>query len=233
MTSAIPWVVVPFARPEMLGNVIRNFQRQTALARLCLVENGPAVGACERAGLVPDLLLTSEAHQATAKNTALEEIRKRGGGLVALWDDDDRYGCGFLEELLEHRRRANVVGKRRHLIRMSRGLYLFDEHNANAPSTWLHGPTCLVRAEECVDFPRVTPNDDGEWCRDMARAGATFYATSVWNYVYERTGTQHVWKASDVVVRHHMGDGLLWDGRTWQPAPKPTDREIFSFLAAS
>jgi hypothetical protein len=233
MMSPIPWVIVPFARSEMLGNVWRNFERQTTVARLCLVENGPAVGACARAGLVPDLLLTSEAHQATAKNTALEEIRKRGGGLVALWDDDDWYAAGFLAELLDHRHLATVVGKRRHLIRMSSGIYLFDQHTADAPSTWLHGPTCLLRAEECVDFPRVTPNDDGEWCRDMARAGATFYATSPWNYVYDRTGTQHVWKASDVIVRHHMGDGLRWDGAAWVSAPKPTDRELFSFLAAN
>jgi hypothetical protein len=66
----------------------------------------------------------------------------------------------------------------------------------------------------------------------MAREGATFWATSMWNYTYSRTGSNHVWQASDLFVRHILGDAwrLEEDRATFVPAP--TDTEIIDALAA-
>jgi hypothetical protein len=226
------WVVVPLGRAEMIPNVLENVGRQALPLKLCLVENGQAVGACAERSVSPDLLLTSEHHQASAKNEAVAAIKKLGGGLISFWDDDDEYSAGFLGELLSQKNLATVVGKRRHLVRLRDGLYLFDRKSANALSSWLHGPTCLVRAEECVEFPRVAPNDDGEWCKAMAQAGATFWATSIWNYTYSRTGNNHVWQASDLLVRHMLGDAFRLDADCATFIPAPTDDEIIDALAA-
>jgi hypothetical protein len=224
------WVVVPFSRPNMLGNVLGNACRQTVPFKLVLVENGPAVGTCKRHGIAPALLLTSEPHQAIAKNTALAEIRKRGGGLVALWDDDDYYGAGFLAELVANRRRATVVGKRIHWVELADGLYLFDHESANQPSTLLHGPTVMAQASEIVDFPVVSPSDDRQWCKAMRQAGATMWATSVGEYVYRRTGSNHVWNASDLLVRFQLGDSYRFDADGATFVPGLTDEQIFEAL---
>lgn len=202
-----PWVVVPLGRADSVGNVFSNFRRQSVEARLCIVENGAGLGACERHGLNPDLLLTSQNHQAHAKNQAISELRDCGGHL-AFWDDDDWYGRAFLEELLASAGRATVVGKRRHFVRLPSGLFLFDSQSANRASSWLHGPTCLVRAAECLTFPVVSPNDDGAWCKAMRAAGASFYATSIWGYIYDRTNPGHVWNASEKLVRWQLGDAI-------------------------
>jgi hypothetical protein len=227
------WVVVPFSRPHMLSNVLGNACRQTVPFKLCIVENGPAVGTCKQHGITPALLLTSEAHQAIAKNTAIAEIRKRGGGQVALWDDDDCYGSGFLAELEANRRRATVVGKRIHLVELADGLYLFDHEGANQLSTWLHGPTVMAEASDMLDFPVVSPSDDPLWCKAMRDAGATMWATSVGEYVYRRTGTNHVWKATDLLVRFRMGSSyrIEPDGVTF--VPELTDEQILDALFAT
>jgi hypothetical protein len=225
------WVVVPLGRAEMLPNVLDNASRQALPLKLCIVENGDAVGACAKHCVDPDLLLTSEHHQATAKNEAVSAIKKLGGGLISFWDDDDEYGAGFLGELKGQESKATVVGKRRHLVRLSDGLYLFDRESANQPSDWLHGPTCMVQAENCVEFPRIAPNDDGEWCKAMKQAGATFWATSIWNYTYIRTGHNHVWEASDLMVRLQLGSAWKLEDDRGTFVPAPNDDEVLDALA--
>jgi hypothetical protein len=224
------WVVVPFSRPDMLGNVLSNACRQTVPFKLVLVENGPAVGTCKRHGVAPELLLTSEAHQAVAKNTALAEIRKRGGGLVALWDDDDYYGSGFLAELAASKRRATVVGKRIHLVEFADGLYLFDRERADQASTWLHGPTVMAEAADMLDFPLLRVSEDAKWCQAMRAAGATLWATSTGEYVYRRTGARHAWQATDLLARLQLGDGYRIDADGATFVPGLTDEQVFEAL---
>ena len=87
------YAIVPFSRPDMLENVKNNFVRQKFLdKKLIIVENGPAIGACKKYNFQPDILLTSDAHQSHAKNTAINELNKRGGGFWTTLDDDDWYG---------------------------------------------------------------------------------------------------------------------------------------------
>ncbi len=65
-------VIVPLSRPLMIDNVRDNFERQRYQnKRLVIVQNGPGLCACQRAGFQPDVLIDiSKAHQSTAKNSA-------------------------------------------------------------------------------------------------------------------------------------------------------------------
>lgn len=227
---SLAWGIVPLHRPADLPNVIANARRQSVDFRLCVVENGDALGACKRAGFWPDSLLRSAPHQSAARNTALEWIRSHGGGFFFTMDADDWYGPSYLAELLKHRRKANVVGKRRHLILLRNGLHLFDARSASKPTDILHGACLAGRAEEAVPFPDLAVGEDSEWCRAMAAEGATLFATSARNYIYVRTGAAHTWKRSDLELRMHMGPGFLLRGGQPKFIPLPTADEYFATI---
>src|ERR1700731_3615442 len=83
------WVVVPFSRPENLSRVLENFARQKfPFKKLMLVLNGRALKHWKECHVEVRWaeLLTSDAHQSSAKNTALHEVRRRGGGFTVVMD---------------------------------------------------------------------------------------------------------------------------------------------------
>ena len=212
------FVILPTNRPQMIVGAVGRMRRQSVRHSLIVVENGPAVGTCARLG-IDAIVLTSDEHQSSAKNTAVDEVWRRGGGYLAFVDDDDEYSPGYLAEQLANVRRATVVGKRRHFVRLSDGLYLFDHSRANAASPELHGPSVVVHSSQCLPF-RTMVGEDARWCADMLAAGATLFATSIDGYVYERRGS-HTWGAPDLFVRWLLGDA--WriddDGAVFVPAP--------------
>lgn len=148
------YAVCPFSRPEFLGNVIENFERQTCSEkRLILVENGDAIGACEAQGFVPDILLTSQRHQSHAKNAGLDWITSNGGGWFSTFDDDDYYGPKYLEEVLECSEKGDIVGKSNHFVVGIDGhLRYFDLGIASQYGLEAHGATLSARAELCPRF---------------------------------------------------------------------------------
>src|SRR5690606_4134641 len=112
----VSWILVPFARPERLENVQANFQRQSHEGKkLCIVENGPAIGACKVAGFEPDLLLTSDvAHPSAARNVGLDALADFGEDThVCCMDDDDFYGSFYQAEHLLFAARGRRSEERR------------------------------------------------------------------------------------------------------------------------
>lgn len=223
------WGIVPLHRPEDLPTVIANARRQSGFFRLCVVENGAALGACKRAGFRPDLLLGSVPHQSAARNVALHALRGRGAFFFTM-DADDWYGPGYLTELLKNRRKADVVGKRRHLVLLRDGLHLFDARGANKTTAWLHGACIAGYADDAIDFPTTAIGEDHAWCAGMRQIGATLYATSARNYVYVRTGSAHTWRSPDVMTRHHLGPAFKLTGGMPKFVPPPTHDEIFATI---
>ena len=192
-------VIVPFSRPAMLDNVINNFLRQHySNKRLILVENGPAIGACIKKGVYPDLLLQSEPHQSFAKNTALEELRKIGG-FWTTFDDDDYYGPSYLEELAEFSNKATIIGKFSHfMLTTENALRLYLSSRENRLTRFVHGPTISAWAEDSVDFKDTGRwGEDNDWIDRMTLKGALVYATSRWNFVFQRSKHQHTWLIND------------------------------------
>jgi len=75
----------------------------------------------------------------------------------------------------------------------------------------------------------------------MATKGATFWACSIAQFVYDRRGEDHAWKASDVIVRRQYGDALYFkDARnemvetpqlsTGVACPVSTAAEVFAAM---
>ena len=205
MTTSI-WVVVPCCREKQIPWVVENFRRQEHKdKRLCIVENGAAIGACERLGIVPHLIVTSEPHQSHARNEGMYAIRNRGGGWIAMWDDDDWYGPAYLSEMvgLIEEGKADIYGKHRHFVATpDSGMLLYNEKGQNKHSRHVHGPTLVFRAEEGRLFRVQKEAEEIRWCFEMHDLGARIWAASIYHLLYLRWGDEHehTWEADDSLV---------------------------------
>ena len=202
------YVIVPFSRPNMLENVINNFTQQKFInKKLIIVENGSAVNYCKLQSFSPDILLVSGNHQSIAKNLALEEIRKRGGGYCTIFDDDDYYGPEYLNEIVENSSKAEMVGKTDCFIRLSDGnLNLCLGNLENTYTNGLNGQTISCWAEDAVEY-----DTSAVWCEDnifiqeMMDKGGRAYSVSRWHFAIQRAEmNQHTWKATDDQVINMM-----------------------------
>lgn len=229
------WAIVPLHRRADLPNVLANLYRQQHKMNVCVVENGGAIGACKQMSTGADfLVLNSTEHQSVARNVALEAIRHRGGGFFFTLDADDWYGPGYLSELLANRHKADFVGKRRHLVLLPDGLYLFDARSANRPTKWLHGACIAGQAEDAIDFPIVRVGEEQLWAEELRKRGYTFYATSARNYVYNHLGNQHTWNPSETLFKKCCGPGFkLGTGGQPQSYAGPTQEDMLKDLEDS
>lgn len=187
--------IVPFSRPSMLRNVVRNYENQTFRSDIAVVENGSGVGVSSAMGFRPTVLLRSADHQSTAKNTALEWGIKNGYTHFSTNDDDDYYGDHYTSELMTALSDGHdIVGKLDGFIRMSdRNLYYQDcgGHNGEVPG--VHGPT--ISGAIYPDMPRFREDiewgEDWEWIQESITLGKRVYATSPNNFCYMRMGSSH------------------------------------------
>ena len=207
------WVVVPLSRPEFLNNVVCNFTEQKFYGKkLVIVENGDAVGICKKRGFQCDLILTSDKHQSHAKNTALAEIRKHGGGFWTTFDDDDYYGPDYLTELSGYAKRGDLIGKLFHFIRTTDGFMRVQLGQVNVPCEIqkpVAGPTISAWAEDCPDFAVVNTGEDTQLFVDMFNKGAKVFSTSPWHFAMIRRESGHTWKATDEQMVQHTDDGMF------------------------
>ena len=206
------WVIVPFSRPENLNLVLSNFNRQTfPKKKLVLVENGRAVGAAHGIGIGSDsrhspapLVLTSERHQSIAKNTALKEIRQRGGGFTVVMDDDDWYGPEFVAEAAGYARTYDIIGKVRHFTSVDGHLWLCARERALRPARTLAGSTIACWAERCPDYPMDKVGEEAALCNRAERMGMSIFATDIYHYVCRRSsGGRHTWPITNERLREH------------------------------
>jgi len=200
------WVVVPFSRPENLERALSNFKRQKfPFKKLVLVANGRASRLVSPLLASWDtLMLTSDAHQSDAKNTALWEIRKRGGGFTVVMDDDDWYGPNFLTEAAGYAKTYDVIGKARHFVSVDGNLWLCSREQRNRSQSWLTGGTIACWAERAPEYPRVSWGEDAEFCTRAERQGMRIFGTDVYHYLYRReSSSDHAWRISKEDLRLH------------------------------
>ena len=208
------WVIVPLSRPENVQNVYENFVRQRfPFKKMVAVANGRAerdsrVQLLERAGAV---VLTCDAHQSSAKNTALAEIRKRGGGFTAVMDDDDWYGPQYLAEVCSYARSYEVIGKSRHFMSVDGALWLCSRERANRETGWLTGGTIACWAEDAAEYTHVRWGEDAAFCHVMKKKGARIRGTDLYHYLYRReSNTDHAWDVDVAKLRRiESGAGAL------------------------
>ena len=210
------WVIVPFSRPQHLKNVLDNFSRQDFHnKRLIIVENGDAVGACKTHGIEPDLLITSDNHQAAAKNAGIQAIKDQGGGFWATYDDDDYYGPHYLSEMVESSDKGDVIGKGDLFVRLANGhLFSFQGIACEEYSNFVHGPTICSWAENHATFPNTGQiGEDCAMVRKMIEEGGSVWATSQRNFVFQRypSADHHTWKISDNTLIESLMCGMGLD----------------------
>jgi hypothetical protein len=203
------WTVVPFSRPNWLENVKENFIRQHFHnKKLIIVENGPAVGCCKAAGFSPDIILTSAPHQAIAKATALDELKRIGAEFWTTWDDDDYYGENYLTELAEASDKAELIGKLSIFVKtLDDKLRLFGCQEEQYVE-FIHGPTISTWVSNAAEFINVGKwSEDIAFCDQMKAKGARFWATSRWNFINQRHKNHiHTWVTTD----RQMSQGWLY-----------------------
>jgi hypothetical protein len=195
------WVVVPFSRPEYLFNVIQNFSQQNFHnKKIIIVENGRAIGSCNKFGFIPDFLLSSDPHQAYAKNKALELLKEKKAQYWVTFDDDDWYGPNYLSEIVECSDKAEVVGKSNVFVKtLDDKIMLFGGHEEMCYSNRLVGPTISAWVSDSVFF-----KNNGRWAEDslftgeMVNKGARIWNTSKWDFIQQRNkGQNHTWVITD------------------------------------
>lgn len=202
------WVIVPFSRPENLEHVLANFRRQKfPFKKLVIVMNGRARdwhAVTTQVRLDSAVVLTSDAHQSAAKNTALSEIRKRGGGFTVTMDDDDWYGPQYLTEACGYAKTYDVIGKSRHFLSVDGNLWLCGREQANREVGWLTGGTIACWAETAPEYPMDREGEDATFCSVAARHGMRIFGTDLYHYLYRRESKQdHAWRISHEKLREY------------------------------
>lgn len=202
------WVIVPFSRPENAQRVVDNFARQIFPGkRLLVVLNGSAKDSVQASSIflqAAAVLLTSDAHVGIAKNTALDEVRRRGGGFTAVMDDDDWYGPHYLTEMVGYARTYDLVGKGRHFIAADGELWLCGrERRARAGDDWITGGTICCWAESAPRYSEwLRWGEDAALCKSASSSGMRLGTTDLYHYLYCRSSTgKHTWPTSLEVLR--------------------------------
>lgn len=211
MKEEIVYVIVPFSRFKYLESVIKNFNQQTyKYKKLVIVENGSAIGCCEKSGFKPDVLLKSDNHQSHARNEALHWVRSNGGGMCANFDDDDYYGPEYLLELMQNIGKADVIGKYDFFVRSASGhVRLFDGVASNCYSSGVHGPTIATMAEKTPEYKsEMVWGEDSDLIERMKKSGSRVYATSKNNFMLNRRKVGHTWSVTDDQMVQTLYHGL-------------------------
>lgn len=194
------WVLVPFSRPEMLDSVRQNFDRQQWKdKKLCIVENGEAVGHCKQAGFTPDLLLQSDAHPSKARNVGLAALRESDEHFCCM-DDDDWYGPYYVEEHVHAAARGRITGKITNWVHFESvgKLWLFNRQRAGTLVPWVQGPTVGGYARDVADFPVVAIGEELVLCKGHRAAGGEVRSTSVGHFIYLRSTDErkHIYRTT-------------------------------------
>lgn len=200
----------------MVERVKRNFDCQLyGNKRLCIVENGRAIGAYAASGA--DKILQSDPHQSAAKNTGIASLRKsHPDAYYVAMDDDDYYGPEYLLEHVEHAQRGRVNGKLSAWVKFDDGLVYFG--NNWIPGTeveTLIGATIGCYLSDAQEFPDVPAAEENAFCKRAREAGCEVVTLGPRNFCSSREGgaPSHTWRAEPRNVWRHSGwSGVRVDG---------------------
>ena len=189
-------VIVPLSRPNMLDNVLNNFDRQQYKNKsLVIVQNGPGLCACQRRGIQPNVLIDiSEAHQSLAKNVALEYLREHGESYFATFDDDDYYGPNYLGQIADGFNRGfEIVGKSSIFLRFAdERMFFLEQAGELREVRSINGPT--ISGVITKDTPLFRPlmwGEDNDWLEMQLQLGARIWSTSKFGFCWMRYGEEH------------------------------------------
>lgn len=209
------YVICPYSKPEHAGNLLSSIGRQRHRDFVpVIVENGPGTGTIEAPP--GGVLLRSDAHQSAAKNAGLAWVRSQGGGQWSVFDCDDYYAPGYLEDQISALASADVAGKSFGsvmYVRFDDGLYLDGVRGRFLEfGTFFNGGATSCATSDVPDYPMTKVGEDGEWHKLMVALGVRSLNTGARHYCYDRTGTGHTWntdeRLTDMLRKRmlHIGD---------------------------
>lgn len=196
-------------RPDMITNIMRNFNHQTWENRELII-----VIDCDDKDFqkINNLLVSREnviLHKVTSGlslghcfNTGMELSK---GDFIAKFDDDDLYGPNYIaDQLLPFKYTdADIVGKLCTFMyhEKSDATYLRFPNNRHKYGDLVLGPTFFFTREvsENVKMRDLSKSEDTNFLKDSLKAGYKIYATDPYNFVYMRKKVEgfHTWDATD------------------------------------
>jgi len=118
-----------------------------------------------------------------------------------MFDDDDYYGPGYINEQIKFLKKENcIIGKTDRFVVLSDSiLYLLDNEQQFSYVESVHGPTITFHSEESEYYPEnVKWEDDYAYINIMRKKGIKTYSTSIYNFCYSRIGNKHIWPIPDL-----------------------------------
>lgn len=220
-------VIIPYSRPEMIPNIIENFNKQKFFdKKLIIIENGPAINTFPKN--IGAIILTSENHQSKARNVGINYLDNKEPWVTM--DDDDWYGEEYLKEFEEGFNDGyEVLGKSRRYVWLSDGIYCHKEG-----AKYFTGGA--IGSIHNINFPIINIGEDVVFHIEAEKNHFKTKLLSDKNYIYRRNHThKHTWTATDnIVLRAMPGEwtymGTDPDNLNPQYIKEPTNEEIFTAM---
>lgn len=154
--------------------------------KLCIIENGDAVGVCGAVGFAPDMLLTSAAHPSHARNKGLVALRELDAHFCSM-DDDDYYGPAYMQEHVDNAEKNRITGKVTHWVRFEgqKKLWLFNRMRTNRPTAWVQAATLGGFARDVPNYHPIL-GEEIDLCARFRAQGGVVQNLSVGHFLYQR-----------------------------------------------
>jgi hypothetical protein len=131
------------------------------------------------------------------------------------FDDDDKYGCNYLENSIMYLTKsgADIVGKRRIFVedKQTNSLYLTNSRNLVRPpnhkfTDFIRGPTffCKRILVLQIQFPNKNEGEDSEFLRRCTRARRRIFTTDENDFVYIRNS--EIGQTSRMSIKQVLGN---------------------------
>ncbi|MFK4435503.1 GT2 family glycosyltransferase [Paenibacillus sp. RC73] len=196
-------------RPQFFDNILQNYRRQRYKSKeLIIILNNDSMNLQLYRNRV-----RGSAHVTVyqvPENISLGQCLNAGMtrarlSLVAKFDDDDYYSPFYLKEQVKElkRTKSDIVGKHSCLVYLSasKKLLIRSPKEANKHVEFVQGGTILFKKEvlKKVRFTDRSIGEDVTFLRQCRKKGFKTYATSPFNYVYQRRQNKksHTWRAGD------------------------------------
>lgn len=189
-------IIVPFSRPGLLGSVRENVARQSRQPDLVvLARNGRAAGCS-----APSWWITaeSEPHWSDAKNAGIDAAIAAGGTHAAVFDDDDWYGPGYLDETVHALQAADVVGCDSYRVRTT------DGRLWSTAGRGIHGPTLAFRLNQHTPRYERIRREEAMFVIDALDRGMRVASRSTDQFIYQRS-VDSAYSATDAELVDALG----------------------------
>ncbi len=212
-------------RPEMIDNILSNFNRQTHTnieMIICITANNADYKEVKGKVRDPRIRLIRVAASLKMGPCLNRGFSKANGEYIGKFDDDDYYGANYISDqlLAFSYSEADIVGKT--------SIFMFNGHDgriyrrypnsAHKFQNLVLGPTLMMKREvfDRLQFRDVGLGEDTTFLRDASAMKMSIYASDPFNFMYIRRASSdfHSWNPEqDELLR---GAEFIEDTSDWE-----------------